>query len=259
MEITIPEGRQIESAPFFLSVHKAGSSLQTGIVEAICSRFGISFLNIPAQLFDQGILPEDYGIDTLTILEKNYVCTGFRETSSLHLVRRYWTAPKRLLLRDPRDVVVSLYFSVLNHPIPLHDGPLKHDMLGAKRNAEQMGVSDFVLAGVADDILWNMRRFIQQAEKIPNFEIRRYEDIIFEKRRWITEIGEQLNVTLSASYIDELLDQFDVFPVEENKNSLIRKVVPGDYRDRLNSGAIEYLERGFEDVFRRLDYPLSYQ
>ena len=258
MEINIPDGRQIERAPFFLSVHKAGSSLQTGIVEAICNNFRISCLNIPAQIFDHGIRPEDCGMDVLSILENNYVCTGFRETSLLDRVRRYWTAPKRLLLRDPRDIVVSLYFSVLNHPIPLHDGPVKDDILGARRNAEQMGVSDFVLAGVAEDILWNMRRFIHQADEIPNFKITRYEDIIFKKREWINEIGEQLQVNLLPSFISELLEQFDVFPVEENPEGLIRKVTPGDYRDRLNSRALEYLEKGFQDIFHRLDYPLSW-
>jgi hypothetical protein len=256
-ELSIPTGRQINPAPFFLSVHKAGSSMQSAIVESVCSRFGIAFLNIAAQLFDRGLGPENCGMDALYVLEQNYVCTGFREVCLLDRIERYWSAPKLLLLRDPRDIAVSLYFSVLNHPVPLQDGPVKKDILGARKNAIELGISDFVLAGIADDILNNMRSFLDQAAEIPNFTICRYEDIVFNKREWISEIAQQLQVALPGTFLDELLQQFDVFPTTENPTAFIRKVVPGDYLNRLNSKALEYIETAYRDVLDRLDYPLS--
>jgi hypothetical protein len=256
-DLSIPIGRQINPAPFFLSVHKAGSSMQSAIVESICNRFDISFLNIAAQLFDRGLRPDNCGTDALSLLEQNYVCTGFREVCSLDRIDRYWSVPKLLLLRDPRDIVVSLYFSVLHHPVPLEEGPVRKDILGARNNAMRMGISDFVLTGVADDILSNMRAFLDQVAKIPNFRIWRYEDVIFKKRQWIIEIAEQLQVSLPPRFLDELLEQFDVFPATENPSAFIRKVVPGDYLNRLNSKALAYLETRFRDVFDRLEYPLS--
>jgi hypothetical protein len=256
-ELSIPTGRQINPAPFFLSVHKAGSSMQSAIVESICNRFEIAFLNIPAQLFDRGLGPDNCGMDALSVLEQNYVCTGFREVSSLDRIDRYWSAPKLLLLRDPRDIVVSLYFSVLNHPVPVEDGPVKKDILGARKNAIQLGISDFVLTGIADDILCNMRAFLRQAAEIPNFKIWRYEDVIFKKTQWISEIAEQLEVNLPSSFLDELLQQFDVFPSTEDPTAFIRRVVPGDYLNRLNSKALAYIETVYRDVLDRLAYPLS--
>src|SRR5262249_29900377 len=70
-------GRRLPNAPMFLSVAKAGSSLQTGVVEKICKTFDISFLNIAEQLFLQGIDLPDCPLSVLNLLEEDHVSTGF--------------------------------------------------------------------------------------------------------------------------------------------------------------------------------------
>ena len=188
--LQIGTGSLVEPAPFFLSVHKAGSTLQSDVVETLCEWFGLSFINIPAQLHVQGVLVRDCPLEVVPLLEQSTVCTGFREPWLLRFIRRYGHSPKILLLRDPRDVAVSCYFSTLHHPLP-SSGRARNAMLNARSKATELTISEFVTEGQADWIMLRMRAFLEQAADYPNFKITRYEDVILKKKALVPRACER--------------------------------------------------------------------
>lgn len=249
--------KSIHPAPFYLSVNKAGSTLQTGVVETICKASGISFLNLADQLFLQGLSISECPLQLLNLLERELVSTGFREPWLLLHVQRYWSSPKILLVRDPRDIAVSLYFSITSsHAMPA-EGHLSRMLNTQRQLTKNLTISQFVTAGEADSAIMNMRNFLQHSYQVGDFRIRRYEDVIFSKRQWFKSIADELQVDFEQQLLEELIDRFDVFPKYENPHAHIRRVTPGDYQRRLDSVALDYLEQRFKDVFEELDYTIK--
>lgn len=90
-----------------------------------------------------------------------------------------------------------------------------------------------------------------------NFKLFRYEDIIFEKQQWIRDILAFLGLEMQESQVVEIARKHDIFPDKENTNAHIRKVTPGDYKEKLQVSTIEALNESLEDVLIKYGYDLA--
>jgi hypothetical protein len=180
--------------------------------------------------------------------------SGFRTIWLLPYVRRFRESTKFLLVRDPRDIAVSYYFSVTkSHTIP-DSGDVRDKLLAQRQQANELDINTFVRSGRCDFVLNNMRAFSRLISSDPSCRVYRYEDVIFKKREWIADIAAACGLNVDPSVLNEIADRHDIRPDAERPDAHIRQVSPGNYKTHLNDQAKNSLERRYEPVFKFFGY-----
>jgi hypothetical protein len=151
-----------------------------------------------------------------------------------------------LVLRDPRDVLVSYYFSFkFSHPIQNEFAKNLHD------DATRLSIDEFVLQH-ADDFLQRYNSYENWIGK-PNVLFFRYEDLIAQPKEIETQLFDFIGIGSSQM---TLFDEDDFSVTEENPAHHKRKVIAGDHREKLQSQTIIALNKMFESHIRQLNYAL---
>ena len=240
---------------FAMSVHKAGSSLFDSIVESICDRASLPYCDFSPQMFTQGISDRQLSTETAHVLDQpSVVFSGFRGIGILPTVRNFRTGIKLLLVRDPRDIVVSLYHSVTkSHAIP-EVGATREETISQREVAKQLSLNDFVGSGAADFPVENMRLYMDYQKSFGGINIFKYEDIIYKKRSWVSTLSQMMSARLTSEEINEIADKHDVIPDIERPDHHIRQVHPGNFRAHLSAENAKRLEHKYCDVFSYYDF-----
>lgn len=175
-----------------------------------------------------------------------------------------------LHLRDPRDALVSMFFSYCYS----HPGPVPGDT-GYRREVAERGIDAFVLAmATATTVpvegnygtgasLWPLagnfrdryQRYLRELIGKPNVQLLRYEDMMADLRGWLQRAAGQFGINDDA-VVDELLARFrpDFEVKGENVRRHIRKATPGDHAEKLQPATIRELNEIFADVLGALGY-----
>jgi hypothetical protein len=253
MVIEIPAASKYPSF-FVFAMHKSGSVMQDKILEEVCAEFEIPMISIAKTAFKQGIEEGAF--------EQN-ICEIFQETGYCYYGFRYFPQylkefnlsgfKKILLIRDPRDIVVSHYYSMKkSHTVP--QGEVGQKLLELRDELAHTEVDEYVLkkAPGFKNILKNYG--IIEDEK---FKLFRYEDIIFNKQEWVQNILDFLGLELPEDRVKAIAAKHDIFPSAENQNTHIRKVTPGDYKNKLKPETIEQLNDCFKEVLEKYGYEVN--
>jgi len=253
-EIEIDDPDALPSA-YILSVHKAGSTLLNAMASQIARAAGRPMFALHKALFARGIKLDDCPPEAIALLERpGTVFAAFRTPHFLDGVARYATAPKFLLVRDPRDIAVSAYFSfAYSHSLPAK-GNVRERMLRNRETVKTTDPSGFVLRGSADGPMRNMLTFMDHEARFSGFTVRRYEDVIFDKPALARDLQTAMSTTLSPDRLDAIAARNDVRPDEERPMEHIRQVSPGNYRSHLTAEAQDYLTSRFAPIFERFGY-----
>lgn len=191
--------------------------------------------------------------------------------------------PYRIILhlRDPRDVLTSLYFSlVYSHPAPSDDpGYFKE----RRKKWIAAGIDRCILEPTVEDISWADKfrqvyaRYCEHLLGRPNTVLVSYEEMVTDFRTWLEKVVPQFGVYDEEDTIGRLFEKHrGDFRVEAPENRWIarwrrlftpnastenarahrRRVTPGDYMEKLQPRTIEALNELFKDVLLRLDYEI---
>jgi hypothetical protein len=158
---------------------------------------------------------------------------------------------KVLLIRDPRDILVSRYFSAkLSHPVP-EAGEARSRLLSQRAHASRMTVDAYCLS-----MIDFVRNEYESYRPLLSTEMRvyRYEDVIFEKERWLADMLSYFEVELPAETIAEIARVNDIRPRKERPMKHIRQVKPGNFRRHLSRRTIETLNRELADILEEFGY-----
>jgi len=245
---------------FAFSIHKSGSSLFFGILRDICkesTRLNLSnkkqFSSTPNDLFRQGLgdtplkdpdFPFKYNIK---FNNPDVLYCGFRWIPAFFQGAVEKNAHIMGLVRDPRDVLTSHYFSMLkSHVIP--KGKAGDAMEKNRQRLAQVSIDDY-MDGQIKAGFW-LERLLRLTELTDNVGSKfwRYEDIIFEKQQWLSEILDHLSINLPDEPKEKILLKWDILPSTEDTGKHIRKVTPGDHIDKLQSSTIEKLNDYFSEI-----------
>lgn len=235
------------------SHHKAGSTMFFGILRALSGAAGVNFISIPGKLFRAGI--DTASVDVLVdFRETGYCYAGYRFFPAVPMPL-LGTAQTTLLVRDPRDVVVSLYFSAReSHPLPAQDGELRRRMVAQRENAQATPIDAWVIENHGIVVQALAGYVAQGFASRRNVAIYRYEDIIFRKRAWIEEMLGWYGWKVPASVVDEILEKFDVFPDVADTTKHVRQVAPGNYKVMLGAETQEKLSTCFAPLLKLFGY-----
>lgn len=147
-----------------------------------------------------------------------------------------------LTIRDPRDILVSSYFSnAFSHTVPGKTGN-KRDQFLTKRNwANEVSIDDYVLSEVVS-LFQIFERYKSELAVYSNVAILKYEEMISNYEGWLNQLLEKSGLSISESLFKELLlENQSKAPLKEERYSHYRKGVSGDYLEKLKPVTIEKL------------------
>ncbi len=177
-----------------------------------------------------------------------------------------------LHLRDPRDVLVSMYYSYCYS----HSGEVAGGT-GYRKDVADNGIDDFVLKlataqrqpvsgdygtgahlwEIAGNVKQRYRNYVHHLLEEPhrNVVLLRYEEMIADLDGWLGKVAEQFDVNDSAA-VKQLADHYRPTFHRSGENAWVhkRKVIPGDYLEKLRPATIGKLSRIFEDTLDCLGY-----
>jgi len=257
MTVTLPPpGAPYRESVFLVSLPKAGSTLLNKMMSQVASAAGLVSFNAPQELRKLGVKPNDTP-DSLNalFLPKGYLYGGFRGLPGGTQLPSWASGRTVVLVRDPRDMLVSLYFSeAYSHSPPGtgSGGALYEHFQKQREKAQAVPVDDYVKSHGAQyaRIYGEMHRKIDAVE----CKIYRYEDIIFQKKKWLVDMAAYLNIPFKERHVEVIAARNDIVPDEEDRTQHVRRVRPGDHQEKLRPDTIAELNETFRTVLDRYGY-----
>jgi hypothetical protein len=239
----------------FFTVHKCASTLMPKILGYLNRRhLGLALADLEAYVaaFHEQRAP------ALLAERRDSV---FRREGLLYVpLRRLYPVPAIehyrtvLMLRDPRDVLVSHYFSMAySHALPPTDGR-RARFQTARRRFQTMSVDAYCLERVG---LW-LECYLAYRDGLlgrPGVHLLRYEDMIRAPDRWLDQLAAAFGIMLDAADRAALtaIGGFDETAADD-KFQHIRKKQPGDHREKLTPATIAALNDRLAPVLHAFGY-----
>ena len=175
-------------------------------------------------------------------------------------IRRYVPVPSMelykavLMVRDPRDVLTSLYYSnAYSHFVAYHNPKTARSRLEARRRALEQTIDEFVLVQ-SPSYLSRYIAYCRHLLNASNVLLVKYEHMIEDFSAWLLGILEFLDLTPDEGLLNEIVDQADFKVGEEDIQSHKRQAAPGDHLRKLRSETIDLLNERFQLVLDQLGY-----
>lgn len=240
---------------FVLGVRKSGSTILNRMLRALSQDQGLAFVDVAGALFEAGVRVRDWQRDPrlACLLGGGNVYGGFRTCPiALQNEPLFAACRKVLLVRDPRDALVSEYFSnAFSHSVP-RGAHTRTQMLDLRKEARESPIDDFVVAR-APGMACTMLEYAPLLRD-PLLKLYRYENIITDKRRMLEEIAEHFRWSIEEARLQDILAWADVFPEEERPTEFVRRVRPGDHRDKVSASVIGQLNELLAESMRVFGY-----
>jgi hypothetical protein len=231
-------------------VHKAGSMFIYKICHDLSKVAGLNYYSVNHRknnkyYFDS----EESNLSDMSQWENKAGCFA--------PLRYYFKIPHELdaniilHLRDPRDVLVSLFYSeAYSHSVikGVFD-------LGQSERDEiiKMGIDQFVLLKADEFNIKYLEYHEIMSRQNPIFV--KYEDMVINFPYWLKEVAKGFGIK-SENQIDKIFKKYKKeFEIKkENIYAHKRKILPGDYKEKLKSETISRLNSIFSDILKIYNY-----
>lgn len=153
-----------------------------------------------------------------------------------------------LQLRDPRDVLTSLYFSTAySHAL------ISAKVLRRRKEALAMSVDEFALAEIEEYVpIYEQYCGLLETDKSVLFL--RYEDMVTNFPDWLGKLSHHIGLDDQNDAIERIRQEADFSVSAEDVFSQRRQVAPGDHIRKLQPATIDELNRAFKGVLIKLGY-----
>ena len=155
-----------------------------------------------------------------------------------------------LQLRDPRDVLTSLFFSTAySHAI------INPKLLRRREQALKMSVDEFVLAEI-EEYLLIYQQYCEQLVHRSDVLFLKYEGMVTDFERWLSQLSQWVGLDGEFKALNSIRKQADFNVSNEDIYAQRRQVTPGDYLRKLRPKTIQKLNSAFKPILKDLGYDI---
>jgi len=244
----------------FFTAQKCASVYVGNILKRIVSEAGITPIDFASYFWDFGD-PSAALYQAEKILHKGYKAQGyfygpFRKwvPSLKGLINDYKVM---LMLRDPRDVLVSYYYSIAySHKVPYHNRRASQRLLADRKKALNMTIDGFVLetSGIFEEVY---QKYCEELLGKRNVLFAKYENMVYDFKEWLARILEFLDIQAKQETVDTMVNAAALSAKEENMTAHKRIITPGDHKVKLKSDTIANLNLKYKDILEQLGYTIE--
>lgn len=239
---------------FVFAMHKSGSTLMNNMLAKVLGTLRVPQIAISELAFAAG-LPENEILNPEDVIfDRGYCYRGYR--SFPEYLHRFDLSRKKkvLLIRDPRDMVVSNFFSYAQSHIIPEAGPVRDELLAKRKEALDTGIDEFCLGDI-DSFIDEFNGYTH----LLNTEIKiyRYEDVIFSKGTWLQDMLSYFGILAVPDFISRVARENDVIPLVERPDQHIRQVHPGNFRKHLKDETIGKLNETLKPILTEYNYRID--
>lgn len=240
-----------KKSALFFTVHKSASTFFNWYLKELSEQTGHIYIDVNGYFGTQG--QKGLAIQkSEAFINKVFQKTGFiygplRNYISVSNMDEY---PVVLVLRDPRDVLTSQYYSIKNsHPL------ITPALIKRRKFAQNVTIDEHVKSQT-DRFVNTYTEYLTHVYGKPNVLFIKYEEMITDFKSALIKINNHCQLGLTDEQI-KLLDKSDSFkPQKEDQKIHKRKIASGDHKEKLKPETIEFLNKKFEAVLKALNYYL---
>lgn len=162
------------------------------------------------------------------------------------------------VLRDPRDIVVSSYFSLRNSHAPMGDIPTVRKILQEEPMKEGLL---HVIGRLSERGLFKRLRSWAVAPSAETFRLFRYEDLTGERQMdEVDQLMRHCGISLPSSELEALLSRYSFSRMRSDRESTgvishYRKGKAGDWRNHFDDEIYEAFTAATGNLVELLGYP----
>lgn len=237
---------------FLFSTHKCASTFLNQLLRDLALREGKKHVDLESYWAtrpdERDLYYADNEFTTNLFKNKGYYFGVFRYGF------RYFEANTEsktiVVLRDPRDILTSQYYSIaFSHPV------LTKRFINKRRHALEVGIDQHV-KDMSDRFFNTYTNYIHNYLDKRNVLLVRYEDMVSDFANELRRILDFINYSKSEEAIIYWSHNPPFLIDTENQFKHKRKVIPGDYKDKLKPDTIQYLNKKFKFILERLGYSI---
>jgi|AntRauTorckE5430_2_1112549.scaffolds.fasta_scaffold00982_6 hypothetical protein len=232
----------------FFTVHKCASTLVVKIIRELSEKMNIIPIDLDGFIIthennNEAVFEDDNFLKQIFVSEGFYygALRYFRRVPNINNYNIF------LMLRDPRDVLTSMYFSMAySHTI------FDKKMINYRQSVRDMSIDEFVLFNMGG---YNKKynEYINELMGKENVLFLKYEQMVTDFPTWLNEMSSSLGI-YDEEIIDRLIDENSFQKKKEDIHSHVRNIHPGDHKIKLKAETIEILNKEFASVLKALDY-----
>lgn len=246
------------SSIIHFSVNKAATTFTKSILRRCATENGIVPVDINGYAFNSN-LPF---LDHLTAQEMERYRHIFKTSGYLYTVfggmvegiqdlEKFLTV---LMVRDPRDVLTSSYFSIAYSHTPPRRGNKVATFRERRTYARQVDIDQFVTSE-SERVRRVYQRYLDLLVDRPTVYLTTYEEMISDFQTWLDGLLDYCRLKISPQLKRQLLEEaVRSRPREENVFKHIRQALPGDHQRKLQAQTIAHLNSVFSNILREFDY-----
>lgn len=242
----------------WFTVHKCASVYTRDILKKLANEAGMNYADYEGDFWLKGKHLKDVLADPQTaesLFEpEGYIYGPFREFyREIPDLDNYKII---LMLRDPRDVLTSAYFSFVYSHIAPTGAATSQSLKDVRQHLLETGtlIDDFVIGGSCMGFLKRYQEYAQECLGKDYVCFVTYEDMVSNFSSWLDEVLSFTNIKVNKIFFDSLVKEANFSVKEENVYAHKRQVTPGDYKRKLKLKTIQILNTELAEVLQVFGY-----
>ena len=161
-----------------------------------------------------------------------------------------------LIIRDPRDILVSQYYShAYSHAIPSKNGNKYEIFVKTSLHTRSISIDEYVIAESDKTLKIFLRYQTLMLDVYPEVCVLSYEEMTENFPNWLDKLLACCELEVSHSLKNKLIEENQRSrPIQENIHSHVRQGKAGDYKNKLKPETIRYLDEKFAPVLNAFGY-----
>lgn len=252
------KNRSTKQSILYFGVHRSGTCQAGKILSLLAQSQGMTHIDYDGYVWSFGKYDEWPGWRRAAYKNRGYFLgplRHFNEAGPFITLGEYQII---LQLRDPRDVLVSRYFSeAYGHPPrPNADSAYMKFYFDRRERLRRMTIDEFVLEEMEYVCSNDYMPYCENLLNKPNVLFLEYEEMVTDFTEWLNKVIRFLDFDVGQKMRDSLIQKGKVLLTvkEENIYAHCRQIKPGDHRRKLKKETIDVLTNKFQKTLDLLGY-----